>query len=266
MSKNSSKKIELRQGEVLVFEVGAVKVHAYQSNDPMADEVFILEKDGRALVIEAPCFVDSIAELNEYVRSLPVKVEGTLLSYHMAGATFLPDVPVYATRAADEFAHSGGGKALVTGFGTTFGASFDATIPTVTNVIEPGELELAGFRLNIVETANAFDIEIPELNAVYIHMLGHDVHSIVAGPEDADAQLARLREIIASGANLVLSSHYVPEDDADVRTKVNYLEALKTFASWNTTADAFKQAVQQTFPNYNGANYLDMTAGFFFPA
>jgi hypothetical protein len=266
MSENGSLKIKLRQGEVDVFNVGAAKVHAYQSNDPMADEVFILEKDGRALVIEAPCFVDNIAELNDYVRSLPVRVEGTLLSYHMAAATFLPEVPVYATKTTDEFAHSGGGKALVAGFAETFGPQFDATIPAVTNVIAPGALELAGFSLNIIATPNGFDIEIPELHAVYIHMLGHDVHSIVAGPQDADAQIARLHAILTSGSELVLSSHYTPEDADDVRTKLQYLETLKTLASCNSAADAFKQAVHQSFPDYNGANYLDMTAGLYFPA
>lgn len=39
----------------------------------------------------------------------------------------------------------------------------------------------------ITVTADAFDVEIPEIGAVYTHIPGHDCHSIVAGAGHADA-------------------------------------------------------------------------------
>ena len=56
----------------------------------MNDEVFLVEKDGRIVVIESPCFYDNITELESYIDILNAKVEGVLLSYHSAGASFQP--------------------------------------------------------------------------------------------------------------------------------------------------------------------------------
>lgn len=155
---------------------------------------------------------------------------------------------------------------MVDGFGQAFGAAFDTSMHTVTNVIDPGKLEIAGFSLNIVPTRDAFDIEIPELTATYIHMLGHDYHSIVAGDADVDNQIVRLNEILASGTDVILSSHHTPENSMDLRTKLDYLHTLKTLAARNHSADALKRMMQQRFPTYEGENYLDMTVGMFFPA
>ena len=46
---------------------GEIRLHAYKTNDPIDDEVFLVEKDGRAVAIESPCYV------------------GMLLAYHMGG-------------------------------------------------------------------------------------------------------------------------------------------------------------------------------------
>ena len=73
-------------------------------------------------------------------------------------------------------------------------------------------------------------MEIPEINAVYTHMLGHDCHSIVAGAGHADALIGQLEGFLAKGYTLVLTSHYTPEDLKDVETKIAYLRTLKDIA------------------------------------
>jgi hypothetical protein len=264
MKRKIYKITSLPKGEVRVYDLGTTKLHAYQTNDPMNDEVFILEKNGSAIVIEAPCFKDNVVELTEYVRTLNARIAAKLLSYHMAGATFLPDVPVYATKAADTFGHSGGGKALVDDFAGAFGNAFDTSIHTVTNTIESGTLKIAGFELNIIPTLDAFDIEIPKLSMVYIHMLGHDCHSIVVGADHADVLISQLKDLIARGFDFILTSHYTPENSQDAQEKVNYLETIKATAASSPDIDAFKQSIQQTYPDYTGENYLNMTANFFF--
>ena len=108
-------------------------------------------------------------------------------------------------------------------------------------------------------------MEIPAINAVYTHMLGHDCHSIVAGAGHADGIIAQLKEYQAKGFDLILTSHYTPEDLKDVATKIDYLADLKAIAAASADADSFKAAVQARYPAYSGGNYLDMTAGFFFP-
>ena len=108
MNKNTFNQVKLTKGEVSVYDFGEIKLHAYKTNDFIDDEVFIVEKNGKGVVIESPCFRDNISELTEYLKEM--KAEGVLVAYHGAGATFLPDVPKYATQNAVEYSENGGGK------------------------------------------------------------------------------------------------------------------------------------------------------------
>lgn len=262
MNKNTFEKVTLDKGEMNVYNFGGIKLHAYKTNDFMDDEVFIIEKNGKAVVIESPCFYDNIAELEKYLDGL--KIEGAFISYHGAGASFLPDVAKYATNNAAQYSENGGGKALISNFSAAFGNIFDNSVHKITNVIDSGKISVGGINFIITETSEAFNIEIPEINAVYTHMLGHDCHSIVAGASNADAIIAELNGYIAKGCDLILTSHYTPEDLKDAKTKIDYLEQLKATAAKCKGTDEFKAAVKKQFNNYSGENYLDMTAGFFF--
>ncbi len=261
MNKNTFTTVKLTKGEMNVYDFDDIKLHAYKTNDFIDDEVFIVEKNGKAVIIESPCFFDNNKELTEYLRGL--QVEGMLVAYHGAGATFLPNVPKYATQNAADYSR-GGGKALITNFKSAFGEIFDSSVHEITNLIEAGKITIGGIDFIIKQTADAFDIEIPEINAVYTHMLGHDCHSIVAGAGHADEIITELRSYIEKGYDLILTSHYTPEDLKDAQTKINYLENLKKIAANCIDADSFKAEVQKKYPEYSGQNYLDMTAGFFY--
>lgn len=265
MKKNQCTTVKLQKGEVDIYDFGNAKLHAYKTNDFLNDEVFIIEKSGKAVILEQPCFFDNIGELAGYITSLNVTVEGKLLAYHMAGGTFLPDVPVFSSQNAQEYSHTGGGKALIENFTGAFGEVFDCSISAVDNAIGAGELCLAGIRFNIILTPDAFNVEIPELGAVYTHMLGHGCHSIVAGAGHGDAIIAELNEYVSQGLALILNSHYTPEDLKDAETKIAYITDLKFTAAECRSSEDFKAAVQKKYPGYAGENYLDMTAGFFFP-
>lgn len=262
MNKNTFATVKLEKGEMNVYDFGSVKLHAYKTNDFIDDEVFIVEKNGRAVIIESPCFYDNIKELTEYLND--IEVEGMLIAYHGAGDTFLPEVPKYATQNAADYSENGGGKALVDNFTNAFGEIFDNSIHKITNIIKEGRITLGGIDFVIKQTAEAFDIAIPEINAVYTHMLGHDCHSIVAGAGHADVIIAELRSYIEKGYDLILTSHYTPEDLKDAKIKIDYLENLKKIAENCTDADSFKAEVQKQYPEYSGQNYLEMTAGFFY--
>lgn len=134
----------------------------------------------------------------------------------------------------------------------------------MTDFLAGGSVVIGGIELNIRITPDAFDVEIPEIQAVYTHMLGHDCHSIVAGAAHADAMIAQLSGYLEQGYALILTSHYTPEDLKDVRTKIDYLQNLKAIAAGCRDAAAFKEQIKKQYPDYSGDNYLDMTAGFFF--
>ena len=262
MNKNTFQTVKLAKGEMNIFDFGNIKLHAYKTNDFIDDEVFIVEKNNNAVIIESPCFFDNIKELTAYLKNFDVK--GMLIAYHGAGATFLPEVPKFATQNALDYSANGGGKALIDNFTSSFGEIFDNSVHKITNVIEAGKVTIGGIDFIIKQTSEAFDVEIPEINAVYTHMLGHDCHSIVAGAGHADAMIAELRNDIQKGYDLILTSHYTPEDLKDAETKIAYLENLKQIASNCKDADAFKAEVVKQYPQYSGQNYLEMTAGFFF--
>lgn len=262
MNKNIFETIKLEKGEMNIYNFNGMKLHAYKTNDFIDDEVFIVEKNGKAVVIESPCFYDNNKELAEYLEN--VEVAGMLVAYHGAGGSFMPDVPKYATQNAADYSENGGGKALIDNFTNAFGQIFDNAIHKITNIINEGKVTIGGMDFNIRQTDDAFDIEIPEINAVYTHMLGHDCHSIVAGAPHADAIIGQMKDYIEKGYDLILTSHYTPEDLKDAETKIAYIEKLKTIAADTDNAEEFKAAVKKEYPQYSGENYLDMTAGFFF--
>lgn len=262
MNKTSFTTVRLNKGEMNVYDFSNIKLHAYKTNDFIDNEVFVVEKSGKAVIIESPCFFDNNIELTEYLKD--VEVAGMLIAYHGAGGTFLPDVPKYATANAVAYSENGGGKALINNFTNAFGDIFDKSVHKITNVIGEGKISIGGIDFVITQTPEAFDIEIPEINAVYTHMLGHDCHSIVAGSAHADGIIAQLNGYIAKGYDLILTSHYTPEDLKDAQTKIDYLEELKKIAAECSDSDSFKKRVEKEYPNYSGQNYLDMTAGFFY--
>lgn len=231
-----NRKINLEKGYVLVYDFGKVKVHNYNTADYIDDQVILLEKNKKLVIIESPAFFDNSVELEKYIKSLDVKIDGILLSYHMAGGTFLKDVKKYATHNADDYGHSGGGKSLIDNFTKAFGNSFDNNIHSVTDYISDGKITLADIDMNIISTNEGYDIEIPEINSIYTHMLGSDSHSIIAGAEHINA----------------------------VKTKISYIKTVLDIASKCSDANKMIEKVKEKFPSYSGLNYLEMTANYFF--
>lgn len=123
----------------------------------------------------------------------------------MGGGTFLKHSKKYATKKADEYGHTGGGKALVDNFTKTFEEAFDNNIHHVTDYINEKTITLADIKMNIIPTSDAFDIEIPEINSIYTHMLGSDCHSIIAGASHANAMIDILKGYIGKNYNLIIS-------------------------------------------------------------
>lgn len=259
-----NKKINLDKGYVLVYDFKDVRVHNYNTADYIDDQVIMLEKNNKVVVIESPAFYDNNVELENYINSLDAKVEGILLSYHMGGGTFMRDAKKYATHNALEYGHNGGGKVLIDNFASSFGESFDNNIHSVNNYIEESKITLADIEMNIIPTNEGYDIEIPEINSIYTHMLGSKSHSIIAGLEQANAMIQTLKMYINKNYNLILTSHYIPEGIEAVKEKISYIESLLDIVSNSNNALEMIEKVKKKYPNYSGENYLEMTANFFF--
>lgn len=70
MNKNTFTSVKLAKGEMNIYDFGGIKLHAYKTNDFIDDEVFVVEKNGKAVIIESPCFFDNIRELTEYLKDI----------------------------------------------------------------------------------------------------------------------------------------------------------------------------------------------------
>ena len=254
----------LKDGAVNIISNGDVNIRVYNTNDAIQDQVIIVDRQGKGVAIELPAFHNSVEEITKYLKDEKIEIIGKLVSYHAAGASFLPEIKNYLTSSAVKYNTDGEGAGLVKNFSGIFGEAFDSSIANSGEKLEAGEVTLAGIDFEIIPNAEAYEVVIPSLKAVYVHMIGHDCHSIVAGAGHADAIIANLRGYLDRGIEVFLSSHYVPETRQDVETKIAYVKELKVIAAASKDADDFKTKVNAKYAGYSGANYLDMTAGFFF--
>ncbi len=261
----NTKTQKLSDGIMNIITDGETSIRVYNTNDAIQDQVIIVDRQGKGIVIELPAFRNSIEEMTQYLRDEKIEIVGKLVSYHAAGSSFLPDVKNYLTPSAVKYNTDGQGAGLVKNFSGIFGEAFDSGIVNSGESLGAGKITLAGIDFEIIPNGEAFEVVIPSMKAVYVHMIGHDCHSIVAGAGHADAIIANLRGYLDRGIEVFLSSHYVPETREDVDTKIDYLNGLKAIASESKDAADFKEKVNAKYPGYSGSNYLDMTAGFFFP-
>ena len=258
-------KMNLEKGFIDIYNFGGIKLHCYQTNDLMNDESYILENNENVLLVEFPAFYDNLEEFEKYVKGLKKNIVGKVFSDHPNGGTILKDIKGYASEGTIKSMKEGTIHNLVTGFEKSFNGAFAKEFHEITDVLKDERVDIGGFELKITYHDENIEIEFPQIACVYTHMLGHDCHSIVAGEGHANLIIQQLKRYKENGYNLVLSSHYTPETLKDVDTKIAYLEELKILAKESENVTDFENKVKEKYPEYSGLNYLDMTAGFFFP-
>lgn len=69
MNKTAERTVALDKGRVDIYTENGITLYAYQTRDAMDDEVFVLAKAGRGVVIELPCFYDNIRELTDFLAA-----------------------------------------------------------------------------------------------------------------------------------------------------------------------------------------------------
>ena len=263
---NTSQVKQLGVGEVTVYDFGTIKIHAYKTNDVLVDESYVLEKGNNLVLLEASAFKQQNQEFADYIKSLGKPVAGALLAYHPNGYDRY-HATVYATDNAVKNWQAGGSiKGLTDNFVQAFGDTVDTSLPTSAKHLTFGKsVSLGGIKFNIIDAGDdAYSVEIPEINVIYRHMMGSTTHNILVSRQHIDAEIAFMKDYQAKNYALVLTSHFVPEGQEAVAQKIAYLEKVKELANTCKTKDEFIAAVKAAFPNYDGVNYLEMSAGFLF--
>lgn len=161
----------------------------------MNDVCFILENAENVLIIELPPFHSNAEEFEKYVKELNKNIVGKVFSDHPNGwVSLFNDVKNYASQGTINSMTSGTIRHLNDGFIPSFGADFDEKLHTITEILTEKSYNIGGFELNIIYHDENIEIELPQINSVYTHMLGHDCHSIVAGEGHANANQGLVKE------------------------------------------------------------------------
>lgn len=245
---------ELGVGKMLVYDFGDLKLHAYETKDPIADENFLLETSDELIIIELIGFKNNIEELQNYIEELGKPLNNVIVAYHPAGGDAHSEAQMYASEGLGE-------AGLVAGFVEAFGDAFNGNLPTEFELVQPGTMTIGGVEFNVIQTADAFDLEIPAINVYMTHMVGSNTHNILPGMEVIEEMIVQMKDFQAKNYALILSGHDIPRTIDIAAEKINYLEKTKELATSSENADAFIQSMKETFPDYLGENYLEMSAG-----
>lgn len=249
----------LGNGKVTIYDFGNVKLHAYITNDALSDTAYLIETDKEFIGIETPAFYDDLKAYSRYIKQAGKPLNHLFLAYHTA----LPENyngRVYATENYVQSVTKGSIKGLLDNFKNIFGASFNTSIPKVTNIIKEGKVNVEGIDFIIKNKDDGYTIEIPSCSSVYIHMAGSDVHNILPSMQSVDNLISDLQLYKKQGYSLILTSHYKPESIKTADTKISYLKSIKEIYSANKNKEDFIKAVKAKYPKYSGENYLQMTA------
>lgn len=261
MEKFTTKK--LWNWEIAIFHIWDITLHAYKTNDPLEDESFILEKWKNLVAIELPSFHENLREFKEYVKWLNKPLSNIFVSYHPSWWAYFEWSTIYWTKSSEIASKTGHAKQLNEEFVKMFWeilGGFDSRMTKFTKIIEAWKINVWWIDFNIIPNQEWFDIEIPEINAIYTHMLGKNVHSIIPSKEYMDYLINILEWYKKINYKFILTSHHTPEDIEAVREKIIYVKKVKEIASQAETKEEFTKKVKKIFNNYRWENYLEMTA------
>ena len=258
----------LDAGKVDVYSYGDLKLHVYDTQDPMTDVLYAVESDNGLVLLESTALKENVEVFNNYLKSLRKDLKGAILSYHPNGYSVYKS-KVYATDGAVKSWNEGSVKALTEQFSNGFGKDKVALdLPQKADAVKIGDtLTLAGVNFYILDGMTPeghFDVAIPKINAVYTHMMGADVHNILPSKESIAAEIQRFEKILHDDYELILTSHYLPETQSGVMQKIVYLKRVNELAQKCTNRKEFISAVKESFPSYKGEAYLNMTASMLF--
>ena len=257
------RKITLNSGHVNIYEGNKITLHAYATEDALSNEAYIVEGEEALVGIELPSFTAGLEIWKQYVESLKKPMRDIFIVNHPAGASYIKGMNIYGTQNAKDSIAGGAVHAITEGLHKAFGEDFHGGNDTavINNILPGGKTNIAGIDFKIIDRGSDYDIEIPEINAIYTHMLGQKVHSIITSKEHMKSMLNTLKEYQNAGYNLILSAHAEPEGQDAVAEKIAYIKKMQKLSEEKDNAAEFKSAMKKEFPDYAGENYLEMTVG-----
>lgn len=252
------------KGGIGKFEMPDLTVHTYNSAEGMLDGSVVFETEKELVLLEPQSMPESAKELRRYIDGLGKPLAAVIVSYHGAGLSHYKGIPVYASKAAVEFAKDGRGAALFENFAKGV-PGFDPEVVVPDQVLEGPNASIGGIDFSleyddVPAPAPGMTIAVPSAKVVYLHMLGGDTHSILGSAGHIEAFAEALRKMKGEGYELILTSHHAPERPEALDKKIAYLEKTREILSVSKTKEDFVAAMKKAFPDYQGEGYLEMSA------
>lgn len=252
------------KGKVEVYDFDNFRLHVYYTNDALGNASFIIEGKDGLVALEAPLFLDNIAEYNAYMRQLEKPVVARIADYHVGG-TGQHDIVMAEGMPSFTKGEIYGG--MMKHFAEVWGSSI-AGLPTgKTQEVAFGkaqEYARVSFLFQHGATSDFPAASILIGGKVYYthwapveaHISPLQVNSIAA----IEAEITEAEKSLQSGAELFIGGHGGATERKAVEFKIAYLQTLKRLATECTSADAFVAAVRQAYPNLDGEENLQGVA------
>lgn len=254
------KAVQLKKGTMQIFDYGETKVHVYETKGFFNTHAFFIEKKGKGVLIETPPMKDNYKELVDYIVGLGYKDIDVMVSYHLIGKHFfdtdkLKFNHIYSNQESLDYMTNSGNESL-SKLAEVSGQDLDETTIVPTDLLKAGAQEISGIPFVITPTGFGFDVEMPEIKAVHLHMVGHDNHTMIFNTEFIDTVIKELTAFQEKGYTTYFSSHSAPETSGDVTLKINYLKEMKALLSAAKNEEEFIQKMDKAYPNFGWRNYL----------
>ncbi|MBE0392857.1 hypothetical protein [Flavobacterium sp. PL002] len=254
------KAVQLKKGTMQIFDYGETKVHVYETKGFFNTHAFFIEKKGKGVLIETPPMKDNYKELVDYIVGLGYKDIDVMVSYHLIGKHFfdtdkLKFNHIYSNQESLDYMKNSGNESLSV-LKKVSGQDLDETTIVPTDLLKAGAQEISGIPFIITPTGFGFDVEMPDIKAVHLHMVGHDNHTMIFNTEFIDTVIKELTAFQEKGYTTYFSSHSAPETSGDVTLKINYLKEMKGLLSAAKNEEEFIQKMDKAYPNFGWRNYL----------
>lgn len=247
--------------EVLQFD--KMKLHIFTTTQGPGDVSYVFETSDSLVLFELPSINHLSRQLKDYVDNLNKPVQAILVGYHVGGASYYPNVPIYASKYAINFIDSGEEMKVRKAIAATT-ADFDLNVIKPDNIVAPGKQTIAGIDFIFIEPTTSpipgMNVVIPAIDAYYQHVLGGSSHPILLSMEHIDKVIAELKNQQQANYALMLDSHNGLEKPSAITKKIAYLEKLKNIRQSSSNQEEFVNAVKSAFPDYKGERALISTA------
>ncbi|QVY66323.1 hypothetical protein [Polaribacter sp. Q13] len=265
----NTKAVQLDKGMMQIFDYGQTKVHVYETKGFFNTHAFFIEKNGKGVLIETPPMKDNYKELVNYIVGLGYTNIDVMVSYHLIGKHFfdtdkLKFNHIYSNQESLDYMTNSGNESL-SKLAEVSGEDLDETTIVPTDLLKAGAQNISGIPFIITPTGFGFDVEIPEIKAVHLHMVGHDNHTMIFNTEFIDTVINELSAFQEKGYTTYFSSHSAPETSGDVTIKINYLKEMKILLATSKNSEEFIQKMDKAYPNFGWRNYLLGSAKMLFP-